>query len=244
MRFRDHLLIPLGLVTIACGDDAPVGIPVPCVGTCVATIEATPQLLALTPGESAVLEAQARTADGQPVAVEWSSANDVAVTDRTGRVTAVSPGKAFVHARAATDSTALARTEIWVVDPDTSSQPFIAAIRDAVSGESLVRWKGFAGRDSLRLTFSYMLGRTSSIVGAPALRFEIRRPEASTALRFFTVPIGVRGRGGSVDLIVHLTQKDSSGVRLLPAGAYDFYVLLPLSDGRRLGDETGYRVTF
>lgn len=243
-RHARFLAILAPALLASCGDSAPVGVPPRCIGTCVVDVDVTPQLLALTPGDTAQLDARAITAAGQRVGVQWSSLNGVLATDSAGRVTATTPGKGRIYATAATDSTKIGVSEIWVVHPDTASQPFIAAFRDAVSGEPLVRWRGFAGRDSVRLTLSYVVGWTTETHDAPALRFEIRPALGSTPLFVTTVPVNVRGRGALTDLIVHLTRTDSKGVRLFPPGAYDFYVLLPLADGRVLGSQTGYHVTF
>jgi hypothetical protein len=189
------------------------------------------------------LEARATAADGRRVGVHWASLNQTLAVDRDGRVTAMAPGRGWIEARPETDSTKLARSEVWVVAPDTSSQPFIAAFLDAVSGTPLVRATGFAGRDSVRLTLSYVLGMKTVTRGAPELLLEVRRPGASAALLAITAPIHLRGQGAVAHVTVPLSASDSTGARRLPPGAYDFFVLLPLVDGRLLGSETGYRFT-
>ena len=219
-------------MTTACtADDAPVGVPTRCVGTCVASVEVATEHLTLVPSDTFRLRARARTASGSLVAVRWSTWNAVLGVDSGGLVAAQSPGKGWVFATAITDPTKLSVAEIWVVDPDSSGQPFIAAFRDAASGDEIPRWRGFIGHDSVDATVSYVVGRMSETAGNPHALLQIRVPDGSNVLSSTAVPLTVRGRGAFVDIRIHLTQRDARGVRLFPPGTYDLFVLLPLAMG-------------
>lgn len=240
-----HLSIALvlGAALVGCADDAPVGIPVPCVGACVPRVDLSLSNVILTPGDTLRLGALARTAGGDPAPVQWSAAGAAGTVDSRGLVSAQSPGKFWVYARATPDPTYPGMSEIWVVAPDTGGQPFIAGFLDAATGALLPRALGFAGHDSIDVVLSYVVGHQTPIAGPPELVFEIRAPASDAVLAASRVPIQVRGRSALVRLRLHLTER-RNGVRRFPAGGYDFFVLLPLTDNRRLGEGTGYRVSF
>lgn len=231
-------------LALGCGDDAPVGIPEPCVGKCVPYVEINLEDLVLTPGDTVRLRAEARAADGTVSGVQWNSMSPSVSVDAAGLVRAESLGKAHVWARALSDTAKFGVSEIWVVDPDSGGQPFLTGFRDARTGRFLPRWRGFAGYDSITVTISYVLGRSVTTSGEPHVILQVRRPGSDVIVQSRTVPLTVRGRGAFVDVRMHLTERDASGQRLLPSGSYDLFVLLPLADGRILGTETGYRVFF
>ena len=94
------------------------------------------------------------------------------------------------------------------------------------------------------MTVSYVLGRNVVTAGEPHVILQVRRPGTGVFVQSRTVPLTERGRGAFVNVEMHITERDASGQRLLPSGSYDLFVLLPLGDGRILGTETGYGVTF
>ena len=233
----------LGLSGIACGVD-PIGRPTRCVGTCVPFVESVTDHLVLTPGDTGRMSARARTADGDPVAIRWRAGNERVAVDAGGLVTALAPGRAWVYAIAAVDSSKAIVPEVWIVDPDTSAQPFITLFRDAATGDTLLRRRGFVGRDSIDVTVSYVLGRSTQTPGAPVALFQLRASGAVAPLTSTSVPLTQRGRAASFTVRVRLTERDANGARRFPPGFYDLFVLLPLADGRQLGDRTGYPVQF
>ena len=234
----------LSTAAIGCGDDAPVGIPVPCIGKCVPYVDVNLEDLVLTPGDTVQLRAEARAADGTLSDVRWIASSPSVNVDTAGLVKAESLGKTGVWARALIDIEKFGVSEIWVVDPDSGVQPFLTGFRDARTGRFLPRWRGFTGYDSITVTVSYVLGRSVVTSGEPHVIVQVRRPGTGVVVRSHPLPLTVRGRGAFVDLRLHITERDASGQRLLPSGSYDLFVLLPLADGRILGMETGYGVTF
>ena len=233
----------MGAAVVGCADDAPVGIPVPCVGACVARVDPSLTNVILTPGDTVRLEAVARTAGGASVPVQWTATGGAGTVDSQGLVSARGPGKFWVYAHAISDPTYPGMSEIWVVGPDTGGQPFIAGFLDAATGAPLPRALGFAGRDSIDVLFSAVVGHLTPVAGPPELVFEIRPPSSDAVLAATRVPILVRGRSTLVRLRLHLTERQN-GVRRFPTGEYDFFVLLQLTGNRRAGDSTGYRVRF
>lgn len=242
-RLRHLLGVTIWAVS-GCGDSAPIGIPLPCTGKCVTEFPVSPSHLIVTPGDTARLMADARTADGESVAVRWTTTAPTVQVDSAGSLTARMPGRGWAMARAVTDSTRINIAYIWVVTADTGGQPFISSFHDAATGALLNPIFGLENRDSIDVTFSYVLGTERQTNGPPSLLFEIRRFDSSTALWSASIPIDTRGRGAFARLRVHLTQRGADGLRLFPKGTYDFVVVLPLADGQRLGDRTGFRVTF
>jgi hypothetical protein len=237
-------LAALVSVTITCGDDAPVGVPEPCVGSCVDAVFVDFEDVILTPGDTIRLRAVARSANGTDSGVRWSAQSALVTVDSAGLVTATREGKTAVVARPRVDSAKIGVAEIWVVHPDTGGQPFLTAFRDARTHELITRFNGFAGRDSISATVTYVLGNARATDGEPEIVLQIRRAGSSVALRSWTFPLLVRGRGAQFDVKLFLTERDPQGQRLLPSGAYDLYVLLPLANGQVLGDQTGYGVSF
>lgn len=234
----------------ACGHCVcdPVGPVVPCTGTCIVSVAVNPHHLALTPGDTVRLSGVAITASGLRIAVDWrtyigpnTSAVPVRV-DSTGLVTAVSAGEGGAYARAVTDTSKIVACQIRVVAPDSSVQPFIALYRDAATGDTLNNGVTFTGRDSIDVVVSYVVGRSTVTAAAPALLFQIRGPGTADIFSSVSVPLPVRGRGAFVTVRVNLGEKTATGARRFPPGQYDFFVLLPLADGRQLGDLTGYPV--
>lgn len=234
----------LATLAIGCGDDAPVGIPEPCVGKCVPNVDVNLEDLVLTPGDTVRLRAEARAADGTLSGVQWIALSSSVSVDTAGLVRAESLGKTAVWARALIDTAKFGVSEIWIVDPDSGGQPFLTGFRDSRTGRFLPRWRGFAGYDSITVTVSYVLGRNVATSGEPHVILQVRRPGAGVIVQSRTVPLTVRGRGAFVDVLMHITERDASGQRLLPSGSYALFVLLPLADGRILGTETGYGVAF
>ena len=164
--------------------------------------------------------------------------------DINGLATGLLNGKGLAYAWAPTDTGTLGRSEIWVVSPDTSAQPFIALYRDAATGDTLPYQSSFVGHDSIDVVLSYVLGRTTVTLGAPSLLVQIRKSGVTGEFFSVSVPAPVRGKGAFVTVRLNLTEKTAGGVRRYPQGGYDLYVLLPLADGRWLGDQTGYPVVF
>jgi hypothetical protein len=213
-------------------------------------VAVNPHHLALAIGDTVRLSGVAMTASGLRIAVDWraylgpnTSAVPVRV-DSTGVVTAVSAGEGGVYARAVIDTSKIGGSQIWVAAPDSSVQPFIALYRDAATGDTLNYGVMFTGRDSIDVVVSYVVGRATVTAGAPALLFQIRGPGTADIFSSVSVPLPVRGHGTFVTVRVNLGEKTASGARRFPPGHYDFFVLLPLADGRQLGDQTGYGVTF
>jgi hypothetical protein len=149
-----------------------------------------------------------------------------------------------VYARPVADTAKLGVAEIWIVDPDTGGQPFLTGFRDARTREPLNRLDGFAGRDSIALSVSYVLGLSTATPGLPHVVLEIRRWESNVVARSKTLPLDVRGRGAMVPFTLFLTEVNAFGQRILPSGVYDLFVLLPLANGEVLGERTGYRISF
>jgi hypothetical protein len=234
----------LATLAIACGDDAPVGVPEPCVGKCVPSVDVNLEDLILAPGDTVRLRAEARAADGTLSGVEWMSLSSSVSIDTEGLVRAELPAKTAIWARAIVDTSKFGVSELWVVDPDTGGQPFLTGFRDSRSGRFLPRWRGFVGYDSITMTVSYVLGRNVVTSDEPHVVIQVRRSGTDVVVQSRTVPLTVRGRGAFVDVRMHITERDASGQRLLPNGFYDLFVLLPLADGRILGAQTGYGVTF
>ena len=234
----------LASLTASCGDEAPFGIPEPCIGKCVASVDVDLEDLIRTPGDTVRLRADAESADGTRSLIRWTASSNVVAVDSPGFVTALVPGRTVVVARPSADTAKTGIAEIWVVDPDTGGQPFLTGFRDARTGSNLPRLRGFAGHDSIAITVSYVLGNSTSTPAQPYVDFQIRRPGSAIVVRSTTLPLIVRGRGAFINVTLHLTERDSRGQRLLPTGAYDLFVLLPLANGRILGEETGYRITF
>ncbi len=233
----------LATIALGCGDDAPVGVPVPCVGRCVSMVQVDLEDLILTPGDTVRLRAHARSADGTDAGVQWMASGDAVTVDSGGLVVAGSVGMGIVVARPLADTAALGVSEIRVVHPDTGGQPFLTAFRDARTGELLPRYR-LAGRDSISVTVNYVLGNTTVTEGAPSVLLQVRRTDSALGLRSWTIPLDVRGRAGFTVVTLFIGERDLRGDRLLPPGAYDLYALVRLANGRVLGDLTGYRVQF
>jgi hypothetical protein len=240
-------LVPLGFL-MGCGDNLPLSPPPPCTGSCVPEFRINLENLILTTNDTVRLGAQPITADGRAVGIKWAVWFGPLRVDSAGLVTPLAPGKGGIIARASTDSGSVATSEIWVVHPDTSAQPFIAVFRDAATGDTLLRRKGFRGHDSVDITVSYVVGNKTETVGPPFLTFQIRtwvhEYRQSITLSSLAVPLPARGRGAFTTFRVHLTEKTTNGARRFPTGFYDFFILLPLADGTLLGDKTGYPVSF
>lgn len=228
----------------ACGDDAPVGIPEPCVGRCVREVQLNLEDLILTPGDTVRLQATARSADGTDAGVRWAAWNDRVRVDSSGLVTAWTTGVSWVHAIPRADSTFRGVVDIRVVHTDSGGQPFLAGFRDAASGAPLSRMRGFAGRDSIDVTVSYVLGLGMVTDGEPHVLVSLRHVDSPIGLQSWVVPMSHWGRAGFGTARIVLTQRDARGLRLIPPGAYDLFALLRLADGRVLGEATGYRVWF
>jgi hypothetical protein len=252
MIVRTVALASLAGVAAGCvkGGDAPVGPPPPpCTGTCVPDFAVNPHHLIITVGDTARFVAHPKTADGAKVPISWLgrggiTANMPVSVDANGVATGLLNGKGYVDARSPTDTGTVGRSEIWVVSPDTSAQPFIAVYRDAATGDTLPYLSSFVGHDSIDAVLSYVVGLSTLTLGAPELVVKIRKPDVVGELFSVSVPAPVRGRGAFATVRLNLTEKDSRGARRYPQGGYDLYVLLPLADGRTLGDQTGYRVVF
>ncbi len=205
-------------------------------------------LLAL--GDTVRFSAKAKTAAGAPVVVTWvpggGETNNMPVTiDATGLARAVVPGKGFVYAQApGMQANTGARAEVWVVSPDTSAQPFIALFRDAATGDTIPYGSVLVGRDSIDVVISYVIGNFTSVVGTPAITLQVRIPGTLGEVYSATTPAPVRGRSATATIRLNLRQRTSLGLPVFTQRTYDMYVLLPLADGRVLGDQTGYPTVF
>ncbi|MBC8086530.1 MAG: hypothetical protein H7Z40_04650 [Phycisphaerae bacterium] len=216
----------------------------PCTGTCIIDIEAVTDNLLLLPGDAARIWGEARTADGEQVSLRWAAGNSLATVGADGHVTAVAAGRSWTTAIPVSGEMRGTRSDIWIVHPDTSAQPFITLFRNAANGDTLYRRRGFLGVDSIDVAVSYVLGRTTQTLGAPAITFAIRAWDKPADLATTLLPLTERGKVGTVVLRVRLTEKLASGARRFPIGHYNFFLLLPLADGRVLGSGTGYPVQF
>ena len=240
-------LIPLALL-VGCNDGSPLEPSVPCTGTCVTPFWTNIENFVLTIGDTVRLSARPLTADGLPVAPQWSVATGPVQVDGAGLVRGLAAGRGIIRASANGDPGYVALADLRVVHPDSSGQPFIVMFRDAATGELFSRRQGFTNRDSVDVIINYVLGTTTVTQGAPHVNFEVRgNGQSQCACLVYVsaaVPLPERGKTGFVTYRLHLTEKDPAGFRRMPSGFYDFFVLLPLADGRVLGSETGYPVSF
>ena len=233
---------------VACGDRAPLGPqPVtPCTGSCVSSFPINPHHYLLAVGDTVRFRAKAKTADGVAVPVAWTAGggvtNNLPVTiDAGGLARALVPGRGFVYAQAPNqDPNTGARAEIWVVSPDTSAQPFIALMRDAATGDTIPYGSVLVGRDSVDVVISYVVGNFTNTRGTPAITLQVRIPGALGEVYSEAIPAPVRGRSATATIRLNLRQRTAAGVPVFTQRTYDLYVLLPLADGRNLGDQTGY----
>ena len=138
----------LAMFAIGCGDDAPVGIPVPCIGKCVSYVDVNLEDLVLTPGDTVRLQAEARAADGTLSGVQWSALSPSVEVDTAGLVRAESLGKTAVWARALIDTAKFGVSEIWVVDqiavdsrssPDSGTLELVDSCRDGADSPDMIR---------------------------------------------------------------------------------------------------------
>ena len=234
----------LTFAVLSCGDAVRIAIPPPCEVPCGQDVVIDFRHVILTPGDTVRLAAVAKLVDGTESGVRWSAWDENIHVDSGGLVRAVSKGRTSVTARPAAGSGGSGVAEIWIVDPDTGGQPFLTGFRDARTGEPLRFFSGFEGRDSIALNISYVLGHSSETLGPPQAVLEIRRHDTIVVVRTLTFPLEVRGRGAMLPVTLHLTEVNQFGQRVLPSGAYDLFVLLPLANGERLGEFTGYRISF
>lgn len=243
------ILLSAGVLT-GCGDDAPVGPVIPCTGDCVTEFRIDLENLILTINDTVRLSARPVTADGRQLGTNWSVWFGPLRVDSSGLVTPLAAGRGGILARGgeATDyPNFVAQSEILVVDPDTSAQPFIATFQNAATGDTLLRRNGFKGVDSIDIAVSYVIGLQTETLGPPALTFEIRAkaPDGiGPLLSSKTIPAPVRGKAAFVTFRVNLTERNPDQSRRFPPDFYDFFVVLPLADGRLLGQLTGYPVSF
>lgn len=251
---RRLLTATLAAFVVSCGDGAGTGLEpavVACVGPCVPSFPVNPHHYLLAVGDTVRLSAHAKTTDGISVPVTWiargGTTNNVPISvDALGLVRGVEAGKGFVDARTVADDPVSGggRSEIWVVSPDTSAQPFIALMRDAHTGDTLRYGSVLVGRDSIDIVLSYVIGNFTNTVGTPTLKLQVRIPNSTTEVYSVDVPAPVRGRSATATVRLNLRMKNALGAAVFPSRTYDFYVLLPLADGRVLGDQTGYPAVF
>ena len=231
------------LAVLACGDDLPLE-PTECTGSCVLPFWTNIELVALVVGDTMRVSARPMTFDRRSVAPEWSPATGTASVDAAGLVRGNSPGRAFVRASADGEPGYVAQVDVRVIHPDTSSQPFISRFRDARTGEFFSRRDGFSGRDSMDVIINYVLGTTTQTDGPPRVIFEVRGNGQSQCACIAYIadatPIPERGKTGFLTYRFRPNQLDAGGLRRLPPGSYDLFVIIPLADGRELGRDTGY----
>ncbi|MEO7456401.1 MAG: hypothetical protein ABIY52_09080 [Gemmatimonadaceae bacterium] len=241
----------LAAFVVSCGDK--VGGPQPteaCTGTCVPSFDVNPHHLLITVGDTARFVAKARTADGATAMVTWvaragTTGNIPISLDGAGLARGIAAGRGFVDAHSPNEQTAGGgRAEIWVVSPDTAAQPFIALYRDAASGDTIPYLSPFVGRDSIDIVISYVIGNFTNAPTPPTLRFQVRIPGTASEVFGVTMPAPVRGKAATTTLRLNLRQRTALGAPVFEQRTYEFYVLLPLADGRILGDQTPYPVVF
>ena len=222
----------------------------PCADTCVPSFPVNPHHYLLAVGDTVRFVAHAKTANGVTVPVAWvaraGATNNIPVTvDANGLARAIAPGKGFVDAHTTNDPVdGGGRAEVWVVSPDTSAQPFIALYRDAATGDTLRYGSVLVGRDSIDIVISYVIGNFTNTVGTPTLRLQVRVPGAAAEVYSVLVPAPVRGQGATATVRLNLRAKNALGAPVFPQRTYELYVLLPLADGRVLGDQTAYPAVF
>jgi hypothetical protein len=227
-----------------CGDDLPLS-PSECTGSCVLPFWTDIENFAMVVGDTVRLRAHPVTVEGHPVVASWSVAMGPLAVNSTGLVEGHSPGRGFIRASAQGDPGYVALADIRVIHPDTSSQPFITQFRDPVTGAFFSRrQEGWTDRDSMDVIINYVLGNTTVTDGPPTVIFEVRGDGRSqcACLVFVSdaIPLPDRGKTGFVTYRFRPRERDAAGLRRLPPGIYDLFVIIPLADGRRLGSETGY----
>ena len=194
-------------------------------------------------GDTARIAAKALTADGKRVG--WSGSNNFVSVDSDGRVIARAAGLTRAIATAQSSGMQSTNAGIYIVNADTSAQPFITLFRHAANGDTLFRRQGFIGVDSVDISISYILGRNAQLFpGDSNVVLEIRSLSGATLAIGSVASIAKRDKVLKADVRVQLTANNSNGTKRFPSGFYDFFVTTPGDAGRVLGSQIWYRVQF